>query len=254
MLYELIDSSWNGFQIRNCWWRTKPLSNPIHQLSTSLIYQHGGENESCLKLTSCSHYIRSLWLVLEFDMIHNILQVSWWRHQMETFSALLAICAGKSPAISEFPSQRPVTRNFDVFFDLRLNKRLSKQSWGWWFETPSHPLWRHCNDSVEFTQYIHSISTKYTFVLLCFFLKCYASVLSGFIYSYFRVPSLAGPSSSAMTLKFKNKPKWNLNRNSNFLIGENVFKNNVCETVRFFFRPQCLTSSFMADKDLCILH
>ena len=42
-------------------------------------------------------------------------------------------------------SQRPVTRSFDVFFDLRLNKRLSKQSWGWWFETPSHPLWRHCN-------------------------------------------------------------------------------------------------------------
>ena len=39
----------------------------------------------------------------------------------------------------------PVTRSFDVFFDLRLNKRLSKQSWGRWFETPSHILWRHCN-------------------------------------------------------------------------------------------------------------
>ena len=45
----------------------------------------------------------------------------------------------------EFPAQRPVTRSFDVFFDLRLNKRLSKQSWSWWFETLSHPLWRHCN-------------------------------------------------------------------------------------------------------------
>ena len=45
----------------------------------------------------------------------------------------------------EFPSQRPVTRNFDVCFDLRLNKRLRKQSWGWWFETPSRPLWRHSN-------------------------------------------------------------------------------------------------------------
>ena len=32
------------------------------------------------------------------------------------------------------------------FFDLRLNNRLSKQSWGWWFETLSGPLWRHCND------------------------------------------------------------------------------------------------------------
>ena len=45
----------------------------------------------------------------------------------------------------EFPTQKPVTRSFDVFFDLRLNKRLSKQSWGWWFETPSWSLWRQCN-------------------------------------------------------------------------------------------------------------
>ena len=70
---------------------------------------------------------------------------SWWSHQMETFSALLAICAGNSPVPGEFPTQRPVARSFDVFFDLRLNKRFSKQSWGWWFETLSHPLWRHCN-------------------------------------------------------------------------------------------------------------
>ena len=45
----------------------------------------------------------------------------------------------------EFPVQRPVTRSFDVFFDLRLYNRLSKQSWGWWFETPSRTLWRHFN-------------------------------------------------------------------------------------------------------------
>ena len=49
---------------------------------------------------------------------------------METFSALLAICAGNSPAPGEIPAQMPVTRSFDVFFDLRMNKRLSKQSWG----------------------------------------------------------------------------------------------------------------------------
>ena len=45
----------------------------------------------------------------------------------------------------EFPAQRPVMRSFDDFFDLRLNKRLCKQSWGWWFETPSCPLWHHHN-------------------------------------------------------------------------------------------------------------
>ena len=60
-------------------------------------------------------------------------------------STLLAICAGNSPVPGEFHTQRPVMRGFDVFFDLRLNKRLSKQSWGWWFETPSSPLWRHRN-------------------------------------------------------------------------------------------------------------
>ena len=59
---------------------------------------------------------------------------------METFSALLALYAGN------FPAQRPVTRSFDVFFDLRLNKRLSKQPWGWWFETPAWSLWRHRNE------------------------------------------------------------------------------------------------------------
>ena len=42
---------------------------------------------------------------------------------METFSSLLASCAGKSPASGEFPAQSPVTRSFDVFFDLCLNKR-----------------------------------------------------------------------------------------------------------------------------------
>ena len=66
---------------------------------------------------------------------------SWRRHQMKTVSALLAICAVKSPA------QRPVTRNFDVFFDPHPNKRFSKQWWGWWFETLSCPLWRHRNVS-----------------------------------------------------------------------------------------------------------
>ena len=81
-----------------------------------------------------------LWL----DII-MVNQRKWWRHRMETFSALLATCAGNSPVTGEFPSKRQVTRSFDVFFDLRLNKRLSKQSRGWWFETLPRSLWRHSN-------------------------------------------------------------------------------------------------------------
>ena len=83
----------------------------------------------------------AIWFIL-------LRSLPWWRHQMETFSALLAICAGNSPVTGKFPAQRPVTRSFNVFFDPCLYKRLSKQSRGWWFETPSRPLWRHCDDSV----------------------------------------------------------------------------------------------------------
>ena len=64
---------------------------------------------------------------------------------METFSALLTLCAGNSPVTGELPSQRSVTQSFDVFFDLRPNKQLSKQSRHRWFETPSCSLLRHCN-------------------------------------------------------------------------------------------------------------
>ena len=68
--------------------------------------------------------------------------LTWLRHQWKHFPRYWPFVRG------EFPAQRPVTRSIDVFFDLRLNKRLSKQSWGWWFETLSCPLWRHCNEMV----------------------------------------------------------------------------------------------------------
>ena len=65
-----------------------------------------------------------------------------------------------SPVPCEVPAQRPVTRSFDVFFDLRLNKRLSKQSWGWWFETLLRPLWRHCNESGSQARQLHACSKR----------------------------------------------------------------------------------------------
>ena len=69
--------------------------------------------------------------------------ISWWRHQME-----------------------PVTRSFDVFFDLRPNKRLSEQRWGWWFETPSSPLWRQCNVILSPFQVGHSNMWTWRFTRL----------------------------------------------------------------------------------------
>ena len=73
-----------------------------------------------------------------------------------TFSVTGHLC-GNSPVSGEFPAQRPVTRSFDIFFDLCLNKRLSKQSWGWWFETLSCPLWRHRNILQIWHEYLHFI-------------------------------------------------------------------------------------------------
>ena len=78
---------------------------------------------------------------------------SWWRHQMETFFRVTGLLCG------EFTGHRWIPRSkasdaelFYLFFDLRLNERLSKQSWVWWFETPSWSLWRHCN---VYTYQIH---------------------------------------------------------------------------------------------------
>ena len=64
-----------------------------------------------------------VWALLYHKCLKWDFCVTWWCRQMETFSALLAICVGNSPVTGEFPSQRPVTRSFDVFFDLHLNKK-----------------------------------------------------------------------------------------------------------------------------------
>ena len=116
---------------------------------------------SNLDISYCPFPVISMWLCRRVNQqhidVHYSIQVAsgypfghlyknpWWRHHMEIFFALLALCAGNSPVTGEFPTQRPVTRRFDVFFHLCLNKQSSKQSWGWWFKTPSRSLWRHCN-------------------------------------------------------------------------------------------------------------
>ena len=77
-------------------------------------------------------------------------------------STLLAFCAWNSPMTGEFPAQTPVTRSFDVFFDLRLNRQLRKQWRRWWFETLSPSLWRHCKDCFSdlfYRIYINNMKT-----------------------------------------------------------------------------------------------
>ena len=125
-----------------------PLERAAHL--TSLVWVFYGGLESLMELSALCHTscgIRKFHSAVCRQRVENteIMTTTWWRHEMETFSALLAIFAGSSPATGEFPAQRPVTQSFDVFCDLRLNKRLNKQSWALRFEKPSRPLWRHSN-------------------------------------------------------------------------------------------------------------
>ena len=94
-----------------------------------------------VKFQKCQGYGK-LWVESRPTIWYHIYydDVIKWKH----FRVTGPLC-GEFTGPGEFPTQRPVTLSFDVFFDLRLNKRLSKQPWGWWFETPSLSLWHHCN-------------------------------------------------------------------------------------------------------------
>ena len=82
----------------------------------------------------------------QYELLISIQQYIMMTSSNGNIFRLTGHLCGEFTGPGEFPTQRPVTRSFDVFFDLRLNKRLSKQSWGWWFETLPSPLWRHSND------------------------------------------------------------------------------------------------------------
>ena len=130
-------------------WMSKTLGTIKHMYALQLKLIQSQTNRFFLFLYTtfniqnvliCTHFYTSL------SYLSVIRNLPWWRNQMETFSALLPLCAGNSPVTGESPSQRPVTQSFDVFFDLRRNNRLSKQSRRRWFQTPSLSLLRHCNN------------------------------------------------------------------------------------------------------------
>ena len=87
-------------------------------------------------------------------MFHTFVQITtWWRHQMETFSAYW-------PVVQEITGHRWIPRtkasDADHWYFLRLNKQLSKQSRCRWFEMPSRSLWRHCNGNLTLIHIIHA--------------------------------------------------------------------------------------------------
>ena len=108
------------------------------------------DNENYRRLFNVVNSLMRTWV---FALI--LFHVDYIRIVMMTSSngiifPVTGLLCGEFTGPGEFPTQRPVTRSFDVFFDLRLNKRLSKQPWGWWFEMPSLSLWRQCNGEKRF--------------------------------------------------------------------------------------------------------
>ena len=91
----------------------------------------------CMEMTLMKHWIVD---VLPWNSVNMMTSSNG------NISTLLTFCEENPPVTVGFRSQRPVTRGFDVFFYLRVNKQLNKQSRRRWFETPSRPLWRHCNE------------------------------------------------------------------------------------------------------------
>ena len=120
-----------------------------------MVYQKYNHGVICIQ---CGHNLsqiqvsaRLVVLVISHDFHHD--DVIKWKHFPRYWPLVRGI---HRPPVNS-PHKRPVTPSFDVFFDLRLNKRLSKQSWGWWLKTLSCPLWRHRNDKLQQAPYTNTV-------------------------------------------------------------------------------------------------
>ena len=119
-------------------WRTISVLIRERLNSSSLEYIH-------YSLYTWSCYIQAVLYLLVTEMHDLCLRGFMITSSTGNIVDVTDPLCGNSPVTAEFPSQGLVTRSFDFFFDLRLSRRLSKQSWGWWFEMPSRSLWHHCN-------------------------------------------------------------------------------------------------------------
>ena len=126
---EMNSPPWWRHQMET-FWRIFVNTKSCHYSPFPVLYMVSRNIESLLHPISIATGITNRYHVLDIDS--NDWLTRWGQklinlhhgHQMETFSALLALCAGNSPVTGEYPSQRPVTRSFDVFLDLHLNKRF----------------------------------------------------------------------------------------------------------------------------------
>ena len=137
----------------------------LHRNSVWCIYTHSPPNLMFYTLQICLHYLvhgKTIFEIMSdsYGTVRQNTYQSKWYIRLHTSCIRFAVLCTEivfdvythprdlrdKVLTPPPPPQRPVTQSFDVFFDLRLNKRLNKHSRRWWFETQSRPLWHHCND------------------------------------------------------------------------------------------------------------
>ena len=148
--FYLIYVSWTTYIFLSKYGRKKLRQKTIATIATSTTYLM-----MLWSLTSVAHEQLWYWpLTMNRPLPSTTTELrwkeymhffSWWRHQMETFPALLAHCAGNSPIPVDSPHKGQWRGALMFSLICAHNKRLSKEPWGWWFKTPSGSLWRHCN-------------------------------------------------------------------------------------------------------------
>ena len=126
ILIEIYTISFKKMHLKMSSGKCRPFCLGLNVLNGRLLFSFdNGHFSFALWYSTVPHFMKLIVLILSSST--KRLGAPWWRYQIETFSALLAICAGNLPVIGEFLAQMSVTRNFEVFFDLRLYKHLTKQ-------------------------------------------------------------------------------------------------------------------------------
>ena len=152
-----------GLHNTQAWVRNSKHPTPGHTVKYYKGHVRAGLGPCCKVLLYFSKIRYLVWFIFHFtnniktwlgfcttddywQFTHRVRPHAWWRHQMETFSPILVLCAGNSPDTGEFPALRPVTRSFDVFFSIcaTINGWVNKREAGDWRRHRA-PLWRQYN-------------------------------------------------------------------------------------------------------------
>ena len=121
----------------------KPLTQLLTCAEGGILRQDAVYTLAADKLAPCVARSAVSMALFVYRIKRSLSPVTWWCDKWKQFPCYWPFVRG-----IQWSSQRPVTRSFNVFFVLRQNKWLGKQSRRWWFETQSRSLWCHCNENL----------------------------------------------------------------------------------------------------------